>query len=134
MSRSLEDSTARSGREYGEPGDRGPQTVRHHEAQDDRAVYHLRERNYHLNSRQATVLKDVGSFRTVMTQSLRKHVYQGDDDRLRKDLRDLKDQGLVTIESQSKDEDRYISLARTGKNVTENHLRTSANQVIYSGI
>lgn len=134
MSRSLDDSTARSGRDHGEPGDRVPQTVRHHATQGDRAVYHLRGRNYHLNSYQATLLKDVGSFRTVTAESLRKHVYHGDDDRLRKDLRDLKDQGLVAIESQSKGGDRYISLTRTGKNVTENHLRTNPNQVIYSGI
>jgi hypothetical protein len=80
------------------------------------------------------VLKDVGSFRTVTADSLRKHVYRGDDDRFRKDLRDIKDQGLVTIQSGSKGEDRYISLTRTGKGVTENHLRTNPNQVIYSGI
>jgi DNA-binding PadR family transcriptional regulator len=134
MSRSLDDSTARSGRDHGEPGDRVPQTVRHHAAQGDRAVYHLRGRNYHLNSYQATVLKDVGSFRTITAESLREHVYHGDDARLRKDLRDLKDQGLVTIESHNKGGDRYISLTRTGKNVTENHLRTNPKQVIYSGI
>lgn len=134
MSRSLDDSTARSGRDHDEPGDRVPHTVRQHSAQGDRAVYHLRGRNYHLNSCQATVLKDVGSFRTVTADSLRKHVYRGDDDRFRKDLRDIKDQGLVTIQSGSKGEDRYISLTRTGKGVTENHLRTNPNQVIYSGI
>src|SRR5205807_10327354 len=41
---------------------------------------------------------------------------------------------LVTVQSGSKGEDRYISLTRAGKGVTENHLRTNPNQVIYSGI
>jgi hypothetical protein len=132
MGRSLEESAGGSGREHEYAENRLPQESRH--AQGDRTVHRSRGRNYHLNSSQVTVMKDVGSFRTVTEESLQKHIYAGDRDRFRKDLRDLKDQGLVRVQSDTKQNQRYISLTRTGKTVTEERLHSNTDQVIYSGI
>jgi hypothetical protein len=80
------------------------------------------------------MLQDVGAFRTITAESLRKHLYQGDESRLRKDLANLVDQRLVAVQRDSTGKDRYIALTREGKGVTEGHLRTNPEQVIYSGI
>jgi len=76
----------------------------------------------------------VGAFRTITPESLRRHLYRGDADRFKKDLSNLSDQRLVTVQADSTGRDRYISLTRDGKGVTESHLRSNSNQTIYSGI
>jgi hypothetical protein len=80
------------------------------------------------------MLRDIGAFRTITADSLQKHVYLGDADRFRKDLRNLTDQRLLTVYPDPRGKDRYVSLNRAGKNVTEVHLRTTAEQSVYSGI
>jgi hypothetical protein len=135
MGRSLDDNTPGLGRDRNEPGDRAPQqTHRDQATRNDRTVYYLRGRNYHLNSSQTAMLRDVGAFRTVTAESLRRHLYQGDEDRFKKDLGNLTDQRLVAVLPDSKGKDRYISLTREGKGVTESHLRINSDQSIYSGI
>jgi hypothetical protein len=94
----------------------------------------MRGRNYHLNSSQAAMLRDVGAFRTITAESLRRHLYQGDEERSRKDLANLTDQRLMAVQRDSTGKARYISLTREGKGVTESHLRANPNQVTYSGI
>lgn len=135
MGRSLDDNTPGLGRDRNELGDRAPQqTHRDQATRNDRTVYYLRGRNYHLNSSQTAMLRDVGTFRTVTAESLRRHLYQGDEKRFKKDLSNLTDQRLVAVLPDSKGKDRYISLTREGKGVTESHLRTNSDQSIYSGI
>src|SRR5205807_6276450 len=97
-------------------------------------AYPHRGRNYHLNSNQAAMLRDVGAFRTITAESLRRHLYQGDAERFKKDLSNLTDQRLVTVQPDSKGKDRYVSLTRDGKGVIESHLRSNSNQSVYSGI
>ncbi len=48
------------------------------------------------------MLRDVGAFRTITAESLRKHLYQGDEERFKKDLSNLTDQRLVTVQPDSK--------------------------------
>jgi hypothetical protein len=135
MDRSWDDSAGRSVREQEHAENRTSHKTRPaHDAQGNRAVHQSRGRNYHLNSSQVAVMKDVGAFRTVTVESLQKHIYAGDHERFRKDLRDLKDQGLVTVQSDIKQNQRYISLTRTGKAVAEERLGSNTNQVIYSGM
>src|SRR5437016_1636295 len=135
MGRSLHDDSLRPAPSQGQVreqgADRNPRPSRDH---DSRAAYHHAGRNYHLNSNQAAMLRDVGAFRTITAESLRRHLYQGDTERFKKDLTNLTDQRLVTVQPHSHGKDRYISLTRDGKGVTESHLRSNSNQTIYSGI
>jgi hypothetical protein len=135
MGRSLNDDTLRSGQGNRESAERLPQQGRSDSRQQEaKTVYHLCGQNYHLSSRQSAMLRDVGTFRTITDEALQKHVYRGDEDRFRKDLRNLTDQRLVAVQPNPRGKDRYVSLTRSGKNVTEAHLRTTTEQSLYSGI
>jgi DNA-binding MarR family transcriptional regulator len=135
MGRSLSDDTLRSGQGHREAGERVPQQGRsEHRQQEAKTVYHLSGQNYHLSPRQSAMLRDIGTFRTITADSLQKHVYRGDEDRFRKDLRNLTDQRLVAVLPNPRGRDRYVSLTRSGKNLTEAHLRTTTEQSLYSGI
>jgi len=135
MHRSLDDDELRAEREPREGADNVSQQSRHNrESGECRSVYELHGREYHLNSPQGAVLRDVGVFRTITAESLQKHVYHGDKVHFRKDLRNLTDQRLVEIHPDSAGKSRYVSLSRTGKAVTEAHLRSNQAQAVYSGI
>ena len=135
MGRSLHDNSLRPTRSPEQAGERVPeQGQRQGRAQNSRTAYPHRGRNYHLNSNQAAMLRDVGAFRTITAESLRRHLYQGDAERFKKDLSNLTDQRLVTVQPDSKGKDRYVSLTRDGKGVIESHLRSNSNQSVYSGI
>lgn len=135
MGRSLHDDSLRPTPNQGQVREQGAdRNPRHTRTQEGRAAYHHAGRNYHLNSNQAAVLRDVGAFRTITVKSLRKHQYQGDAERFKKDLTNLTDQRLVSVQADSKGKDRYVSLTREGKGVTESHLRSNSNQSVYSGI
>jgi hypothetical protein len=101
---------------------------------DGRDTYHHAGRNYHLNSNQAAVLRDVGAFRTITAESLRRHLYPTDAERFKKDLTNLTDQRLVSVQAGSNGKERYVSLTKEGKGVTESRLRSNSNQSVYSGI
>src|SRR5258705_184512 len=127
MDRSLDDDGLRLEREPKETQNGVPQQSRYNRPSYLlRTAYELREREYHLNSLQSAVLRDVGAFRIITAESLQRHLYHGDKERFRKDLRNLADQGLIKIHSDSAGKNRYVSLTRTGKAVTEVHL--CANQ------
>ena len=135
MDRSRYDDELRADRTPREGADRVSQQSRHSRpSEETRTAYELRGREYHLNSPQAAVLRDVGAFRTITAESLQKHVYHGDKEHFRKDLRNLADQRLIEIHPDSAGKSRYVSLTRTGKAVTEAHLRSNQAQAIYSGI
>jgi hypothetical protein len=135
MDRSLDDDALRAEREPREAEGRVSQKSRQGRlSEESRTAYELRGREYHLNSPQAAVLRDVGAFRTITAESLQKHVYHGDKEHFRKDLRNLTDQRLVEIHPDSAGKSRYVSLTRTGKAVTEAHLHANQAQAIYSGI
>ena len=136
MDRSLDDDGLRAGREPRWKTENGiPQQSRHNRpSEESRTAYELRGREYHLNLPQSALLRDVGSFRTITAESLRKHVYHSDKEGFRKDLRNLTDQRLIEIHPDSAGKSRYISLTRTGKAVTEEHLRPNQAQAVYSGI
>ncbi|PYY15950.1 MAG: hypothetical protein DMG60_16285 [Acidobacteria bacterium] len=135
MDRSLDDEGLRADRGPRESESRVSQESRHScPSEKSRTAYELRGREYHLNSPQSALLRDVGTFRTITAESLQKHLYHDDKERFRKDLRNLADQRLIEIHADSAGKSRYISLTRTGKAVTEEHLRTNQAQAVYSGI
>ncbi len=135
MGRSLNDDSLRPAQGHGRAGERVPQqSHRDNRAQDSRTAYRLRGQNYRLNSSQSAMLRDLGAFRTITADSLRKHLYHGNEERFGKDLRNLTDQRLVTVQPGSKGKDRYVSLTRAGKGLTEANFRINPDQAIYSGI
>jgi hypothetical protein len=134
MGRSLNDDTLRSAQGHRDAGERVPEPGRSDRKQETKTVFHLCGQNYHLSPRQSAMLRDIGTFRTITGDSLQRHIYHGDEDRFRKDLRNLTDQRLVTVQPDPRSKNRYVSLTRAGKNVTEAHFRVSAAQSLYSGI
>lgn len=135
MSRSLDRGVSHSERDQQEVRERVcPQGRSDTRGQEGKTVYQFCGHSYYLSARQAAMLRDTGTFRTIATDSLEKHVYHGDEDRFRKDLRNLSDQRLVAMHPDPRGKNRYVSLTRAGKKVTEAHLRASATQSLYSGI
>lgn len=135
MGRSLDEDSSRPAQGHEEALERVSQlSDRDSRAEDGRTVYYLRGQNYRLDSGQSAMLRDLGAFRTITADSLRKHLYHGDKERFRKDLRNLTDQRLVAVQPDSKAKGSYVSLTRAGKGLTEANFRTNPDQAIYSGI
>jgi hypothetical protein len=135
MGRSLNDESLRPDQEPTPAAERSSRTAPTHDReQNDKSIYEHRGQRYRVNSNQAKVLQDVGAFRTVTEDSLRKHLYNNDEDRFRKDLRSLGEQRLLSVQPGSKANGGYVSLTRTGKALTETSLRSNRGQTIYSGI
>jgi hypothetical protein len=80
------------------------------------------------------MLQDLGAFRTITTNSLRKHLYDNNDERSRKDLRSLREQRLLTLQPGSRANGEYVTLTKAGKEFTQSALRPSRDQAVYSGI
>src|SRR5215469_11279898 len=135
MSRSLDSGPARSEREQAPVR---PTNTPRERVQDQRretkTVYKFNTQSYRLNPNQEAMLRDVGMFRTVTAESLQKHIYHGNKDRMENDLRNLRDLRLIAMQSQTGGKDRYLSLTRAGKGLTESGLRTNRDQALYSGI
>src|SRR5712692_10600275 len=113
MGRSLHDDSLRPAQAHGGAGERVPQqSHRDSRTQDGKTVYHLRGQSYRLDSGQSAMLRDLGAFRTITADSLRKHLYHGDEERFGKDLRNLTDQRLVAVQPGLRGKDRYVSLTR----------------------
>ena len=90
MSRSLDDDSLRSPQDRGTSTDPSPlQISQESRDQGAKSIYQNRGQRYRLDSDQSRMLRDLGAFRTITTNSLRKHLYDNDDERFRKDLRSL---------------------------------------------
>jgi hypothetical protein len=135
VSRSLHDDSLRVAPDRCPANERLPQQVpRDSREQEVKTVYKLLDHNYRLSSRQSETLQDLGAFRTITAQSLKKHIYHDGEERFTKELRNLTDQRLVAVHPAPRARGGYLSLTRAGKKLTEAHLRTNADQTLYSGI
>jgi hypothetical protein len=135
MGRSLHDDPLRPTQDHGGTREHLPQqSQRATREETGRTAFHLRGQGYRVNSSQSAMLRDLGAFRTITAESLRKHIYRGAEERFRKDLRNLTDQRLVTVQPDSKAKGNYVSLTRAGKGLTEANFRTTPDQAIYSGV
>ncbi len=135
MGRSMHDESLRPDQEPTPAAERSSRTAPTHDReQNDKSIYEHRGQRYRVNSNQTKVLQDVGAFRTVTANSLCKQLYNNNDDRFRKDLRNLAEQRLLTIQPGSRTNGGYVSLTRAGKELTETSIRANRGQAIYSGI
>jgi hypothetical protein len=80
------------------------------------------------------MLQDLGAFRTITANSLRKHLYDNNDERFRKDVRSLREQSLLTVQPGSRENGEYVALTKVGKELTHSALRSNPDQAVYSGI
>jgi hypothetical protein len=134
MGRSLNDDSLRLTPDQGRSTHRSPRQIFHENRdQDAKSIYQNRGQRYRLNSDQSKVLQDLGAFRIITANSLRKHVYDNNDERFRKDLRSLREQRLLTVQPGSKANGVYIALTRAGKEITQSAL-SNRDQAVYSGI
>lgn len=135
MGRSLNDDSLRPTPDQGRSTDRSPRQISHeNREQDSKSIYQSRGQRYRLNSDQSKMLQDLGTFRTITANSLRKHLYDNNDERFRKDLRRLREQRLLTVQPGSRANGEYIALTKAGKELTKSALRSNGDQTVYSGI
>ncbi len=135
MGRSLNDDSLRPTPDQGRSTDRSPRQISHkNREQDSKSIYQSRSQRYRLNSDQSKMLQDLGAFRTIAANSLRKHLYDNNDERFRKDLRSLREQRLLAVEPGSRANGEYLALTKAGKELTQSALRSNGNQAVYSGI
>ena len=134
MGRSLHDESLRPSPDRDTSSDRSPRQISpKNREQNAKGIYQSRGQGYRLNSDQSRMLQDLGAFRTITANSLRKHLYNNDDERFRKDLRSLREHRLLTVQSSSRGNGEYISLTRAGKELTQSAL-SKGDQAVYSGI
>lgn len=134
MGRTINDETLRPTQCQGRSTERSPRPISHENRDHEgKSIYQSRGQRHRLSSDQSRMLQDLGAFRTITANSLRKHLYDNDDERFRKDLRSLREQRLLTVQSGSRASGEYISLTRAGKELTQSAL-SNRDQVVYSGI
>lgn len=101
-----------------------------------RNVYRDRERKYSLRNSELHTLLEAGKFRVVDVNDLAKFAYSGDRDRMKSDIRNLIEQGLVEQRNTSilKKESRQVfTLTQRGHRFIQRQEFLSKDQAIYHG-
>jgi hypothetical protein len=100
-------------------------------------AYYVRDRAYLLRDSEIQSLTEIGRFRVIAAPDLAKYEYQGDRDRMEKDVRHLRKQGLLTgrtIEISRQKSLRVVTLTRAGHRLLKKANRLSNDQAIYHGL
>src|SRR6185437_7795566 len=135
MGRSLHDDSLRPTQDRSASTEPCPRQISgQSREQDSKSIYQSRGQRYRLNSDQSRMLRDLGAFRTITANSLRKHLYDNDDERFRKDLRSLREQRLLTVQPGLRTNGEYVALTKAGKELTQSALRSNRDQAVYSDI
>jgi len=107
------------------------------ERSDSVRAYYVRDRAYLLRGSEIHSLTEIGKFRVIASPDLARYEYQGDSDRMEKDVRHLRGQGLVTnkaIEISRKKSLRIVTLTKAGHRLLKKANRLSNDQAIYHGL
>lgn len=107
------------------------------ERNDSPRAYYVRDRAYLLRDSEVHSLKEVGTFRVIAAPDLAKHAYQGDRKRMEKDIRHVRQQGLLsdkTIEISQKKSLRVLTLTKAGHRLLTRTNQVPDEQVIYHGL
>jgi hypothetical protein len=112
-----------------------------HSGSDERSnssrAYYVRDRAYLLRDSEIHSLTEISKFRVIAVSDLAKYEYQGDSDRMQKDVRHLRKQGLLTgrtIEISRKKSLRVLTLTKAGHRLLKKATHLSDNQAIYHGL
>lgn len=95
-----------------------------------RNVYRHREHAYSLRNSEIHTLIETGKFRVVDTEDLFKFAYAGNRDRMKSELRNLTEQGLIEERNTSilKKESRQVLTLRIAETVYDGHFDTPKTQ------
>jgi hypothetical protein len=102
-----------------------------------RARYTDRDRSYSLRTSEIQTLTELGKFRVVSVEDLARFAYAGDRERLRNDLRNLTEQGLVQRRGTSafkKESRQVLTLTKQGERLIRRLGFVPEDQAVYSGL
>ncbi|MGH9829558.1 MAG: hypothetical protein ACREDR_40590, partial [Blastocatellia bacterium] len=95
-----------------------------------------RGRMYSLRASEIEAMSDIGKLRTVDVRDLARFVYRGDDARMKRDLENLREQGLVeekAVFRAHKPARKMITLTENGHRITRKASSIPDRQKIYHG-
>jgi hypothetical protein len=104
---------------------------------DSPRAYYVRDRAYLLRNSEVHSLKEIGKFRVIAVSDLAKYAYDGNRERMDKDIRRLARQFLVTdrtVEIPRKKTLRVVTLTKAGHRLLKNTNQMPDNQAIYHGL
>jgi hypothetical protein len=107
------------------------------ERSDFLRAYYVRDRAYLLRDSEIQSLAAIGKFHVIAAPDLAKFEYNGDRDRMEKDVRHLRKQGLLagkTIEVSRRKSLRVVTLTKAGHRLLKKANQVPDDQVIYHGL
>jgi hypothetical protein len=107
------------------------------ERSDSPRAYYVRDRTYLLRDSEMHSLTEIGKFRVIAVSDLAKYAYDGNRERMEKDIRTLARQSLVrdnTLEISQKKTLRVVTLTKAGHRVLKNTNQVADDQPIYHGL
>src|SRR5271167_309128 len=107
------------------------------ERSDSPRAYYVRDRTYLLRDSEMHSLTEIGKFRVIAVSDLAKYAYDGNRERMEKDIRALSRQSLVrdnTLEVSQKKTLRVVTLTKAGHRVLKNTNQVADDQPIYHGL
>jgi hypothetical protein len=107
------------------------------ERNDSPRAYYVRDRTYLLRNSEMHSLTEIGKFRVIAVSDLARYAYDGNRERMEKDIRGLARQSLVrdnTLEISQKKTLRVVTLTKAGHRVLKNTNQVADNQPIYHGL
>ena len=125
-----------------EPDTKGIQDVPRHREPRPKAVnspsaYRLQNRTYFVRDSEFETLAGIGTFRVVTADDLAQFGYQGDTSRMKREVRRLEQQQLLsekTITIGERKTSRLFSLTKTGKRLVRKSSRLPDTQAVYHGL
>ena len=103
---------------------------------EPREAYEFRGQTYSLRASEFLTLAELGKFRTVAAEDLQELAYRGDGDRMRPDLQNLIQQGLIsrrTIPQSETGPRHLLTLTKRGHHLLASTGNAPRNQLIHYG-
>jgi hypothetical protein len=117
----------------------GPSRDEHQkpEIDDSARTYYLRDRAYVLRESEFKSLVEIGRFRVINAKDLAEFGYAGDGERFNRDVRHLREQGLVGVPSITRggrEAEKLLVLTKKAKRLLVQSGRLPEGQAIYHGL
>lgn len=109
------------------PGERSP---------DQRIRYRDRDKTYYLRGSEIAAMADIGRFRTVDVRDLSRYAYGNDESRMKRDINNLRKQGLVeekTLLRAHQDSRTLVTLTKQGHRIGRKASGLPVDQRMYHG-
>jgi hypothetical protein len=112
-------------RENKEPRSRAPQAIQE------------RGYTYQISPAELDTMREIGRFRTIAIEDLRRTLYRGDASQMREELRSLRDQGLLQLKAARTRNGReklpVVVLTKIGKTIVARERADDSGQKFYAG-